>query len=145
MLAAIRRLSVALAIALTTSAWAVPMPVGSGPADDLLVNVDFSGETPAPPYNFMLHLNVVINPTAPPASGQFSVRERAGPIVDRVVRNRERIMFDLDAASDGENVYRHYVQACRRMGVEPASRERVFGLIEKWTEVLSGRSEPTKQ
>jgi len=54
-------------------------------------------------------------------------------------------MFDLDAASDGENVYRHYVQACRRMGVEPASRERVFGLIEKWTEVLSGRSEPTKQ
>jgi len=25
------------------------------------------------------------------------------------------------------------------MGVEPASRERVFGLMEEWNEMLSGR------
>jgi hypothetical protein len=30
------------------------------------------------------------------------------------------------------------------MGVEPASRERVFGLMEEWNEMLSGRPAPTK-
>jgi len=29
-------------------------------------------------------------------------------------------------------------------GVTPVSRERADGLIQEWTEVLSGRSEPTQ-
>jgi len=34
---------------------------------------------------------------------------------------------------------------CRRSGVEPVPRERAEGLIQEWTEVLSGRPEPTQQ
>ena len=38
--------------------------------------------------------------------------------------------------------YRHGGRA-KRLGVEPVSRDRAFGLIAEWTDVLSGRPEPT--
>ena len=46
--------------------------------------------------------------------------------------------------SDPDRFYRDYLETCRRSGVEPVSRERSLGLIEEWTEVLSGRPEPTE-
>ena len=46
---------------------------------------------------------------------------------------------------DPDLTYRNYLETCRRSGVEPASRARAFGLIEEWSEVLSGRPEPTQQ
>lgn len=35
------------------------------------------------------------------------------------------------------------LETCRQSGVEPASRERALGLMVEFTEVLSGRPEPT--
>ena len=46
---------------------------------------------------------------------------------------------------DAERVYRNYLETCRRSGVEPVPREQALGLIAEWSEVLSGRPEPTQQ
>jgi hypothetical protein len=45
---------------------------------------------------------------------------------------------------DMDRVYANYLKTCAMSGVEPVSRERAFGLIQEWTEVLSGRPEPTE-
>ena len=45
---------------------------------------------------------------------------------------------------DPDTVYEHYLVTCKMLGVEPTPRERALGLIEEWTEVLSGRPEPTR-
>ena len=47
--------------------------------------------------------------------------------------------FELDL----DGVYERYLKTCAMSGVEPVSRERVLGLVREWTEVLSGRPEPT--
>jgi hypothetical protein len=52
-------------------------------------------------------------------------------------------MFDPADAPDLDHVYRNYLESCRRLGVEPVPRERALGLIGEWTEVLTGRPEPT--
>jgi hypothetical protein len=44
---------------------------------------------------------------------------------------------------DSDRVYANYLETCRRLGVEPVSRERAEGLIGEWPEVLTGRPEPT--
>ena len=44
---------------------------------------------------------------------------------------------------DADAVYARYLETCRRLGVEPVPRERALGLIGEWTEVLTGRPEPT--
>ena len=44
---------------------------------------------------------------------------------------------------DADTVYEGYLETCRRLGVEPVSRDRAQGLIEEWNEVLSGRGLPT--
>ncbi len=44
---------------------------------------------------------------------------------------------------DADEVYAHYLETCRRLGVEPVPRERALGLMQEWGEVLSGRPEPT--
>ena len=46
---------------------------------------------------------------------------------------------------DPDQTYRNYLRTCEMLGVKPVSRERAFGLIQEWTEVLSGRPEPTTQ
>ena len=45
---------------------------------------------------------------------------------------------------DAEEFYQRYLETCRRSGVEPVSRERALGLVQEWTEVLTGRPEPTQ-
>jgi hypothetical protein len=45
---------------------------------------------------------------------------------------------------DADAVREEYLETCRRMGVKPVPRERALGLIGEWTEVLSGRPEPTQ-
>jgi hypothetical protein len=52
-------------------------------------------------------------------------------------------MFDAADAPDPECVYRNYLRTCRRLGVKPTLRDRALGLIGEWTEVLTGRPEPT--
>jgi len=47
--------------------------------------------------------------------------------------------FELDL----DGFYERYLKTCAMSGVEPVSRERVLGLVREWTEVLSGRPEPT--
>jgi len=54
-------------------------------------------------------------------------------------------VFDPDDVPDPEQVYRNYLETCRRAGIEPVPRERVFGLIQQWNEILSGRPEPRAQ
>ena len=44
---------------------------------------------------------------------------------------------------DPERLYRDQLETCRRLGIEPVSRDRALGLIQEWTEVLTGRQEPT--
>ena len=44
---------------------------------------------------------------------------------------------------DANLTYANYLETCRRAGVTPVSRERAQGLIEEWSEVLSGGPEPT--
>ena len=46
---------------------------------------------------------------------------------------------------DMDRVYENYLRTCAMSGVEPVSRERALGLMQEWTEVLSGRPEPTTQ
>jgi len=60
-------------------------------------------------------------------------------------------MIDDDAIEipfeppDPDLTYRNYLETCRRSGVEPVPREQALGLIAEWSEVLSGRPEPTQQ
>ncbi len=49
------------------------------------------------------------------------------------------------APPDADRVYANYLVTCRWRGVEPVSRERALGLVQEWTEVLTGRPEPTQQ
>jgi hypothetical protein len=44
---------------------------------------------------------------------------------------------------DLHRLYANYLKTCAMSGVEPVSREGALGLIQEWTEVLSGRPEPT--
>ena len=39
--------------------------------------------------------------------------------------------------------YAHYLKTCEMLGLEPVPRERALGLVQEWTEVLTGRPEPT--
>ena len=54
-------------------------------------------------------------------------------------------MFDPADAPDPDLVYANYLKTCAMSGVEPVSRERALGLVQEWTEVLTGRPEPTQQ
>ena len=65
--------------------------------------------------------------------------------------NRAKPMIDDTAGDapaldppDADTVYAHYLETCRRLGVEPVPRERALGLMQEWGEVLSGRPEPTQ-
>ena len=53
-------------------------------------------------------------------------------------------MFDPADAPDPELVYVNYVKTCAMAGIEPVPRERAFGLLQEWAEVLAGRPEPTE-
>jgi hypothetical protein len=44
---------------------------------------------------------------------------------------------------DADTVYEGYLETCRRLGVEPVSRDRAGALMAEWNEVLSGRGTPT--
>lgn len=46
---------------------------------------------------------------------------------------------------DPDQVYRNYVESCRRCGVKPVSRERAQGLIEEWTVALTGGAIRTRE
>ena len=46
-------------------------------------------------------------------------------------------------APDPERVYANYIKTCAMLGVEATPREQALALIQEWTEVLSGRPEPT--
>ena len=48
-------------------------------------------------------------------------------------------MFDPADAPDPDLVYRNYLKTCEMLGIEPVPRERAFGSVQEWTEVLSGR------
>jgi len=52
-------------------------------------------------------------------------------------------VFDPAEAPDPEQVYRNYLKTCAMLGIEPTPREQALGLIQEWTEVLTGRPEPT--
>ena len=52
-------------------------------------------------------------------------------------------MFDPADAPDPDLVYANYLRTRAMLGVEPVPREQALGLIQEWTEVLSGRPEPT--
>ena len=52
-------------------------------------------------------------------------------------------MFEAAGAPDSDLVYVNYLRTCAMLGIEPVPRERALGLIGEWTEVLSGRPEPT--
>lgn len=39
--------------------------------------------------------------------------------------------------------YQRYLKTCAMLGVEQVTRERADGLMQEWTEVLSGRPDPT--
>ena len=53
-------------------------------------------------------------------------------------------MFGPNDAPEPDLVYANYLRTCAMPGVEPTPRERALGLIQEWTEVLTGRPEPTK-
>jgi hypothetical protein len=55
-----------------------------------------------------------------------------------------RLVFNPADAPDPDLVYAHYLKTCEMLGIEPTPRERALGLIEEWTEVLTGRPEPTE-
>jgi hypothetical protein len=44
---------------------------------------------------------------------------------------------------DAERVYRDYLEICRRLGVEPVSRERAAELVGEWNAALRGGDAPT--
>jgi len=52
-------------------------------------------------------------------------------------------MFDPADAPDPDDVYGNYLKTCALLGIDPVPRARALGLIQEWTEVLSGRPEPT--
>jgi hypothetical protein len=56
---------------------------------------------------------------------------------------------DIKAAAleplDLDRLCENYLRSCAMSGIEPVPRERAGGLIQEWTEVLSGRPEPTTQ
>lgn len=52
-------------------------------------------------------------------------------------------MLDPNDAPEPDLVYANYLRTCAMLGIEPVPRERVFGLVEEWNEVSSGRPEPT--
>ena len=54
-------------------------------------------------------------------------------------------VFDPADAPDPDHVYRNYLKTCAMSGIEPVSREPATGLINEWTEVLSGRPDATSQ
>jgi hypothetical protein len=54
-------------------------------------------------------------------------------------------MFDPADVPDPERVYANYLKTCAMLNVVPEPRERAQGLIAEWSEVLSGRPEPTQQ
>jgi hypothetical protein len=47
--------------------------------------------------------------------------------------------FELDL----DGMCERYLVTCAMSGVEPVSRERALGLVQEWSEMLSGRPEPT--
>jgi len=47
--------------------------------------------------------------------------------------------FELDL----DGFYERYLKTCAMSGVTPVSRERALWLVQEWSEVLSGRPEPT--
>jgi len=53
-------------------------------------------------------------------------------------------MFGPDDAPDPEQFYRKYLETWRRAGIEPVARERAVAFVQEWTEVLTGRPEPTQ-
>jgi hypothetical protein len=55
------------------------------------------------------------------------------------------MMFDRANAPDPDQVYSNYLKTCRMAGIEPVPRERALGLVQEWTERLSGRPEPTEE
>ena len=54
-----------------------------------------------------------------------------------MTEDNEPVELDLDA------MYERYLVTCRMSGVVPVPRERAIGLVQEWTEVLSGRREHT--
>ena len=46
---------------------------------------------------------------------------------------------------DLDGLYARYFETCRMSGIEPVPRERALGLVQEWTERLSGRPEPTEE
>ena len=52
-------------------------------------------------------------------------------------------MFEPSAAPEPDLVYANYLRTCEMLGIEPVPRERALGLIQEWTEVLTGRPDPT--
>ena len=52
-------------------------------------------------------------------------------------------MFDPDDAPDPDTVCVNYLKTCAMLGIEPTPRGRALGLIQEWTELLSGRPDPT--
>jgi len=46
---------------------------------------------------------------------------------------------------DTDLTHAHYLETCRRAGIEQVSRERAEGSIAEWNEALSGRPEPLQQ
>ncbi len=52
-------------------------------------------------------------------------------------------VFDAADAPDPDRVYANYLKTCAMSGIEPVPREQAFGLIQEWTEVLTGRPEST--
>jgi len=52
---------------------------------------------------------------------------------------KERDPFGLDL----DGFYERYQKTCKMSGVTPVSRERADGLVQEWSEVLSGRPDQT--
>jgi hypothetical protein len=38
---------------------------------------------------------------------------------------------------DADVVWEHYLETCRRAGIEPVSRERADGLMQEWPETIA--------
>ena len=60
------------------------------------------------------------------------------------VRFSANPLFDPADAPDPDLVYANYLKTFSMSGVEPLLRQRAIGLLQEWTEVLSGRAEPTE-
>ena len=52
-------------------------------------------------------------------------------------------MFAPADAPDPDLVYDTYLKTCAMLGIEPTPKEQALGLIQQWTQVLSGCSEST--